>query len=225
MLRGLSPGAYPRGGKTHLRIWLAERLADEAGVLNLAVAPALKLYARALGVTVGKDVDLHSLPPVTGLLTLGDGCSVEAEVDLAGYWLDGDVLHVGPVAIGENARIGTRSTLGPGAAIGASAEVGAGSAVFGEVPSGEYWSGAPAVRAAVARGPWSDAVTAEPAALAAGVRRLRRADLALSRWSPYSAECSRSRPGYVTPPRCGTRSGPRPPPCRWPPWSGWPCWP
>ncbi len=158
VLRDLSPGAYPRGGKTHLRIWLAERLADEAGVLNLAVAPALKLYARALGVTVGKDVDLHSPPPVTGLLTLGDGCSVEAEVDLAGYWLDGDVLHVGPVAIGENARIGTRSTLGPGTAVGASAEVGAGSAVFGEVPSGEYWSGAPAVRAAVARGPWSDAV-------------------------------------------------------------------
>ena len=157
VLRGVGPGTYPRGGRTHLRIWLAERLADEAGVLNLAGAPALKVYARALGVTVGPDVDLHSVPPVTGLLTLGRGCSVEAEVDLAGYWLDGDVLHVGSITIGDHARIGTRSTLCPGAVIGESAEVGAGSAVFGEVPSGEYWSGAPAVRAAVARGPWSDA--------------------------------------------------------------------
>ena len=157
-LRGVEPGTYPRGGRTHLRIWLAERLADEAGVLNLAVAPALKIYARALGATVGKDVDLHSVPPVTGLLTLGNGCSVEAEVDLAGYWLDGDVLHVGSITIGTDARIGTRSTLCPGAVIGDAAEVGAGSAVFGEVPAGEYWSGAPAVRAAVARGPWSDAV-------------------------------------------------------------------
>ncbi len=156
VLRSVRPGTYPRGGKTHLRIWLAERLSDEAGVLNLAGAPALKLYARALGVTVGRHVDLHSAPPVTGLLTLGDGCSVEAEVDLAGYWLDGDVLHVGGIAIGPDARIGTRTTLCPGAVIGAGAEVGAGSAVFGAVPAGEYWSGGPAVRIAEARGPWSD---------------------------------------------------------------------
>jgi non-ribosomal peptide synthetase-like protein len=158
VLRSVAPGTYPRGGKAHLRIWLAERLADEAGVLNLAVAPALKVYARALGATVGQHVDLHSAPPVTGLLSLGAGSSVEAEVDLAGYWLDGDLLHVGSIAIGENARIGTRSTLCPGAVIGASAEVGAGSAVFGEVPAGEFWSGGPAARVAEARGPWSDAV-------------------------------------------------------------------
>ena len=158
VLRGVGPGAYPRGGRTHLRIWLAERLADEAGVLNLSGAPALKLYARALGATVGRHVDLHSAPPVTGLLSLGAGCSVEAEVDLAGYWLDGDVLQVGSIAIDKNARIGTRSTLCPGAVVGASAEVGAGSAVFGEVPAGEYWSGGPAARVTEARGPWSDTV-------------------------------------------------------------------
>ena len=118
----------------------------------------MKVYARALGATVGRHVDLHSAPPVTGLLSLGAGCSVEAEVDLAGYWLDGDLLQVGSIAIGENARIGTRSTLCPGAVIGASAEVGAGSAVFGDVPAGEYWSGGPAAHVTEARGPWSDAV-------------------------------------------------------------------
>ena len=68
------------------------------------------------------------------------------------------MLHVGSITIGENARIGTRSTLAPGATIGAGAEVGAGSAVFGAVPAGEYWSGAPATRTAVARGPWSGTV-------------------------------------------------------------------
>jgi non-ribosomal peptide synthetase-like protein len=158
LLRRVGPGTYPRGGKAHLRLWLAERLTDEAGVLNLAGAPALKLYARMLGARIGKDVDLHSAPPVTGLLTLGDGCSVEAEVDLAGYWLDGDVLHVGSIALGPDVRVGTRSTLGPGVVIGASAEVGSGSAVVGDVPAGEYWSGAPATRLAKARGPWSDTV-------------------------------------------------------------------
>ena len=41
--------------------------------------------------------------------------SVESEVDLAGHWLDGDVLHVGRVRIGPGATVGSRSTLLPGA--------------------------------------------------------------------------------------------------------------
>ena len=35
------------------------------------------------------------------MLTLGDECSIEPEVDLSGHWLDGDVLHLGRVAVGE----------------------------------------------------------------------------------------------------------------------------
>ena len=71
-------------------------------------------YARALGAKVGQGVDLHSLPPVTGMLTLGSGCSVEPEVDLSGHWLDGDVLHIGRIKVGAGARVGTRSTFVPG---------------------------------------------------------------------------------------------------------------
>ena len=55
---------------------------------------------------IGKQVDLHSIPPVTGMLTLGDGCSVEPEVDLCGHWLDGDVLHIGTIKVGAGARVG-----------------------------------------------------------------------------------------------------------------------
>src|SRR5258708_30785755 len=35
-------------------------------------------------------VDLHSTPPVTGMLTLGHRSSIEPEVDLSGHWIDGD---------------------------------------------------------------------------------------------------------------------------------------
>ena len=157
LLRGVTPGSYPRGGKVHLRLWLAERLADEMGAANLAGAVWIRHYARALGARVGTAVDLHSIPPVTGLLDLGDRCSVEPEVDLRGHWLDGDVLRIGRVDVGADARIGARSMLAPGASIGPGAEVAPGSAVFGEVPAGEAWSGAPAQRAAcpVDRGRWS----------------------------------------------------------------------
>ena len=156
VLHGVKPGRHPRGGGVHLRLWLAERVVDELGATSLSAAPLVKVYARALGCRVGRDVDLHSVPPVTGLLTLGDGCSVEPEVDLAGHWLDGDHLHVGAVRIGADARVGARSTLLPGADVGARAEVAAGSAVFGPVPDGQAWSGAPATHSGSARGPWTD---------------------------------------------------------------------
>lgn len=155
LLRRVTAGTYPRGGKVHLRLWLAERLADECGALNLAGAALMPYYARALGVRVGEGVDLHSAPPVTGMLSLGDGCAVEPEVDLTGHWLDGDVLHIGAIKVGAGARIGTRSTLGPGAMVGKGAEVAPGSSVVGRVDAGELWSGSPAERVTTARGPWS----------------------------------------------------------------------
>jgi non-ribosomal peptide synthetase-like protein len=153
LLAGVSPGAHRRGGSAHLRLWLAEHVADELRAGSLSGAGLLTVYARALGAGVGKDVDLHSVPPITGMLEVGDGASIEPEVDLSGYWIDGDTVHVGTITIGSNARVGVRSFLGPGAAVGNGAEIGPGSAVFGQVPDDEYWSGAPARRNGPARGP------------------------------------------------------------------------
>ena len=75
-------------------------------------------YARALGNKVGKGVDLHSAPPVTGMLTLGHRSSIEPEVDLTGHWVDGDHFHVGTITIGNDSTIGARTTLLPGAPSG-----------------------------------------------------------------------------------------------------------
>ncbi|MFE6052727.1 Pls/PosA family non-ribosomal peptide synthetase [Kitasatospora sp. NPDC056446] len=145
LLRGLRPGSHPRGGAVHLRLWTAERLAELTGATTLSGAWLVR-YARALGCKVAADVDLHSLPPVTGMLKLGRGCAVEAEVDLCGYWLDGDRLLIGQVKVGSAAVVGTRSTLLPGARVGKRAQVVPGSSVTGQVPTGQRWGGAPAVK-------------------------------------------------------------------------------
>ncbi|GAC1382177.1 MAG: non-ribosomal peptide synthetase [Marmoricola sp.] len=158
LLRGLEPGAYPRGGKVHLRLWLAQRIAEEIGAGGLSCAPWMTAYARLLGATVGRGVSLHSAPPVTGMLRIGAGASIEPEVDLTGHWLDGDRLHIGRIVIDNDARIGTRSMLLPGAEVGQRTEIAAGSAVFGEVPADQAWGGAPAARLGPARGAWSDEV-------------------------------------------------------------------
>ncbi|TFV60069.1 amino acid adenylation domain-containing protein [Mycobacterium sp. PS03-16] len=156
LLGGLEPGTYRRGGPVHLRVWLAERLADASGAGNLAGAPWMVYYARALGNSVGKGVDLHSPPPVTGLAKLGHRCSIEPEVDLSGHWVDGDLFHVGPITVGNDATIGARTTLLPGAVVGKNADVAPGSAVVGKVKNGQYWKGSPAVKSGKARHPWPD---------------------------------------------------------------------
>jgi non-ribosomal peptide synthetase-like protein len=156
LIGSLQPGTYRRGGSEHLRVWLAERLGEASGAENLAGAPWLVYYARALGNRVGKGVDLHSSPPVTGMLTLGHRCSIEPEVDLTGHWIDGDRFHVGEITVGNDATVGARTTLFPGAAIGKNADVAPGSGVVGKVKAGQYWKGSPATKSGKARHPWPD---------------------------------------------------------------------
>src|SRR2546430_12392245 len=128
-----------------MRLWTAEKLAAFSGATNLA-GVWLSYYARALGVQLAAGVDLHSLPPVTGMLRIGKGAAVEPEVDLSGNWVDGDVVHIGRIRIGAGATVGARATLLPGARIGKRAEIAPGSCVVGAVPAGERLAARPASR-------------------------------------------------------------------------------
>ena len=146
LLAGVRPGDHPRGGSVHLRLWLAEQISDQVDAVGLAGAPWVSYYARALGAQIGRDVDMHTLPPITGMLKVGDRASIEPEVDLSGYWIDGDLVRIGEVRIGADATVGTRSTLAPGTRIGQRAEIAPGSAVFGRVRANQSWAGSPAER-------------------------------------------------------------------------------
>ncbi|ASN51681.1 Pls/PosA family non-ribosomal peptide synthetase [Sinomonas sp. R1AF57] len=157
LLRGVEPGRYPRSGSVHLRLWLAEQISDLAQAVSLASAPFVPYYARALGAKIGRDAVLHSVPPVTGMLSVGPGASVEPEVDLSGWWIDGDWVHIGGISIGAGAAVGARSTLLPGARIGAGAVVDPGSAVSGKVKAGLRVAGSPATRVGKAKPGWPEA--------------------------------------------------------------------
>ncbi|MQA08177.1 MAG: amino acid adenylation domain-containing protein [Pseudonocardiaceae bacterium] len=147
LLRGVRPGSYPRGGNVHMRLWAAQQLAEFSGAGGVSSASWMTRYAKALGAKVGSDVDLHSPPPVTGMLKLSRGAAVEPEADLSGYWVDGNLVHIGKIRIGAGARVGARCTLFPGTRIGKGAEIVPGSTVRGAVPAGQRWAGAPAARA------------------------------------------------------------------------------
>lgn len=144
LTRSITPGSYPRGGSVHLRIWAAEQFADASGARATSSTTFMPWFAKLTGSQVGRGVDMHSLPPVTGMLRVDDHCSIEPEVDLSGYWLDGDTLHVGSIHVGRNARIGTRSVLMPNTHIGKNAQIEPGSTVAGTIKSQDRWAGSPA---------------------------------------------------------------------------------
>ncbi|WP_305728553.1 Pls/PosA family non-ribosomal peptide synthetase [Kocuria sp. SM24M-10] len=139
----LRPGAHARGSWTHLRVWMAERVLIFNKFEPLMGTPVMVLFFRLLGNRVGRGAHLDTLPPVSGLASIGDGAAVEHEVDLSGYWLEGDVLHLDGVTVGAHARIGTRTLLSPGAVVEDGAEVDPGSHVTGTVPAGRLQGGSP----------------------------------------------------------------------------------
>ncbi|WP_344931360.1 Pls/PosA family non-ribosomal peptide synthetase [Saccharopolyspora gregorii] len=154
LLHRVRPGTYPRGGGVHLRLWAAQQWDQRCGASSVSGAFWTTHYAKALGAKIGDDVDLHSPPPVTGLLKIGRGAAVEPEVDLSGHWVDGDVVHIGRIKVGAGARVGARSTLLPGAHVGKGAEAAAGSTVHGVIPARQRWSGSPAARTSGSPAKW-----------------------------------------------------------------------
>ncbi len=144
MIGRLRPGRYPRRGWLACRMWFVERLAEVCRLEGLAGTPWAARYARISGHEVGRGVRLGTLPPATSLIHIGAGATLEPDVDVEGWWIDGHELVIGELRIGAGARIGTRSLLLPGADVGAGAEIEPGSVVRGSVPANERWAGCPA---------------------------------------------------------------------------------
>ncbi len=140
---GLRPGTYLRGGPTHLRVWAAERVVTFQRFDAMLGSPLMPLFFRLLGNKVGSHAHLHSFPSVTGLVTIGNNVSVEGEVDLHGYWIEGDQFRVGTIDIEDNVRLGTRSVVSLNTTVHTGAEILPGSHVEGVVRGHQLWGGSP----------------------------------------------------------------------------------
>jgi non-ribosomal peptide synthetase-like protein len=164
LLPRLAPGRYPRHGWLMCRLWFLERLAKTFRSESLAGTPFAARFARLCGHRVGAHARLGTLPPITSLISIGEGATLEAQVDAHGWWFEGDQLVVGELRIGPEARVATRALLAPGAEIGAGAEVEPGSVISGSVPPGQRWSGSPARHVGTAGQGWPKTAAPRPAA-------------------------------------------------------------
>jgi non-ribosomal peptide synthetase-like protein len=154
LARDVAPGRYPRCSSLTARLWFLSRLSEMTRNDRFGGTPFAARYAQLLGAKVGAQARLATVPPAGSLLSIGAGATIEAGVDMTGWWIDGDQLVVGEISIGAGARIGTRSLLKPGTAIGDGAEIEPASVVSGTVPAGERWSGIPAARCGIAGSDW-----------------------------------------------------------------------
>jgi non-ribosomal peptide synthetase-like protein len=154
LLGDLQAGRYPRHSWMGCRVWFVDRLAEVLHVNRVGGTPWAGRLARMLGAEVGPGARLGTLPSPASLIRIGAGATIEADVDMHGWWVEGSELVVGRLEIGPGARVGTRAVLMPGAEIGAGAEVEPGSVVATRVPAGERWAGTPARRVGDAGETW-----------------------------------------------------------------------
>ncbi|HEV7937268.1 MAG TPA: Pls/PosA family non-ribosomal peptide synthetase [Solirubrobacteraceae bacterium] len=144
LLGELRPGRYPRDSWLACRVWFLERLGEYCNLTRMAGTPFSARYARLMGADVDRDARIASMPTLTSLVHIGPGATVESQVDLHGWWIDGQELVIDELHIGAGASVGSRTLLAPGSSVGEGAEIEPGSVVCGAVPAGEHWGGSPA---------------------------------------------------------------------------------
>ncbi len=169
-------GRYPLWGAHHLRFWLVHNLVRSLPLAHLERTPLLPALFRLLGAKIGRDVQLgtHDLAAFD-LITIGDGASIGDEVSLPGCAVEDGELVLGPVTLGRDCFVGTRSVLREGSSVEQGARLDDLSLLpsGGCVPRGETWAGSPARRVAAPDGPPAPSRPVKHrAALAAGYAAL-----------------------------------------------------
>jgi non-ribosomal peptide synthetase-like protein len=120
--------------------------------------PVFNLWARTLGVKIGKWVWLEShWLPETDLIRLDDGVTINRGCVLQTHLFHDRLMRISPVHMGAGSSLGPKSIALPGTSIGAGTSIGPGSLVMrGEhVPPGTRWAGNP-IAAVGAATPASD---------------------------------------------------------------------
>lgn len=159
LLARLQPGRYSRHSWIGWRLWFVESIADAFHVDHLAGTPWAGRLARLSGFDIDPTARMATFPPPSGLVRVGAGATVEGEVDLHGWYVEGTDVVVSEVVIGPGARVGQRASLMPGVRVGAGSEVEVGSVVCCDVPPGERWAGSPAARVGRAGELWPPDLT------------------------------------------------------------------
>ncbi len=132
----------------YVRFWIA-RQAIRINPFNLlAGTPLYNNFLRLLGMKVGSNTTILSLPPTcTDLVVVGSDTVVRRDVVMPGYRAHDGWLRPGLIKIGDRAVVAEGAVIDIGSSVGSDAKLGATSGLLEgqHVPDGSRWQGSPAV--------------------------------------------------------------------------------
>ncbi|MFD0891497.1 amino acid adenylation protein, partial [Streptosporangium algeriense] len=113
---GLRPGSHPVHSRQAWQAWATGRLMSMARVwlFPLYASMATPVWLRALGMRVGRDVELSTVLALPSMTSVGDGAFLADDTMVAPYELDAGRLRVGHVRIGKRAFLGNSGMTAPG---------------------------------------------------------------------------------------------------------------
>lgn len=145
--RGLAAGDFPLYSLTHFRVWTIQRALSLSPLPHLTGSHAIARYLRLLGTKVGSGCHIGTAQiPLPGLVNLGDKVTIGYETHLRTFEIEGGLLRLASISVGDNVIVGANCVLAGDCSLGVSSVLQAQSLLRrGEhVPSGEEWAGSPA---------------------------------------------------------------------------------
>jgi len=147
VLGRVRPGRHPLWSAYYLRWWFVHTVMDAAGLEHLSGTPLLAWAYRLLGARIGCDVYLATdRVAAFDVISIGDGSSIDERAALLGYVVEDGELVIGPVAVGRDAFVGTRTVLREETVIEDGGRLDDLSMLprGSRIPRGETWAGSPA---------------------------------------------------------------------------------
>ncbi|HXC03507.1 MAG TPA: Pls/PosA family non-ribosomal peptide synthetase, partial [Bacteroidia bacterium] len=117
-------GDYPLWGLYYFRVWLVQTIQELIPIQFLNGTPVYGAYLRLMGVKVAKDAQLSAFKiGAEDLVTIGKDVSISPQVMLNNMTINGGMMRIRRIDIGDHAYLGTNSIVGGGAKIEAWGEL------------------------------------------------------------------------------------------------------
>jgi non-ribosomal peptide synthetase-like protein len=140
-------GRFPLWGSYYIRWWFVQALVSSIPLNYLEGTPLLPFVYRLFGAHIGSDVQLATENIAAfDQVTIGDGSCIDDDASLLGYTVKQSQLIIGPIDIGRNCFVGTRSVLSEETEMEDDARLEDLSLLQpgAHIPTGETWTGSPA---------------------------------------------------------------------------------
>ena len=139
--------SFPVWSLRYFRFWLVRGLLAASPLVLFRGGPVYNVYLRLLGARVGRNTSIRSAAPIgTDLFSVGDNTLIRSGTALPGYHAEGNMIHIGPIAIGSDAFVGTASVVEIDSVLGDGSQLGHSSCLSRgqRVPDGKRYHGTPA---------------------------------------------------------------------------------